>query len=311
MASLLEIRKKIHATKNTRKITKAMQLVAASKMKRFQKKAVSARLYSWDLLKVLKATAMAGQAGFDEQSDLELCEKRESGKTLFVLYTSDKGLCGALNSRLIKALFQGELWNATPVEERLLITIGKKSMDFARYSGIEVAKSFHGVDEKLNTLDVLGIIDEILKYWHEHKVKRVVMAAPHYKNSLVYYPVVKSYLPFSPEMVDEHLNVEKMAEGDLSEDEDGIDAAGSDSFMIYEPSEERFQEQLVSLMVYGLFVQSFLELKAAEYSSRMIAMQSATDAAGDIIERLTLKFNKARQAAITQQIAELVSGSMV
>lgn len=299
--SLLEIKKKIKATKNTRKITKAMQLVAASKMRKFQKKAVSARGYAWDLLDVLRK-------GFDEQANLSLCEKRESGKVVFVLYTSDKGLCGALNTRILKSLFQSDLWKNTPESDRVLITIGKKSMDYARYNNIPVAKSFNGVNEGMTSLDALELIDAILEYWEKHKVKQIVMAAPHYKNSLVFYPVVKTFLPFSVEMVDEHLNVEKMHEEDA--DAPTETAEDFEPPMIYEPSEERFKEQLVNQIVHALFIQSFLELKAAEYSSRMIAMQNATDAAGDIIHRLTLQFNKARQAAITQEIAELVSGSM-
>lgn len=299
--SLLEIKKKIKATKNTRKITKAMQLVAASKMRKFQKKAVSARGFAWDLLDVLRSS-------FDEQTNLSLCEKRESGKTVFVLYTSDKGLCGALNTRILKALFQSDLWNETPADDRVLITIGKKSMDYARYNNIPVAKSFNGVNEAMTSLDALELIDAVLEYWEKHKVKKIVMAAPHYKNSLVFYPVVKTFLPFSADMVDEHLNVEAMYEEDPEAPTDTEE--DFEPPMIYEPDEERFKEELVNQIVHALFIQSFLELKAAEYSSRMIAMQNATEAAGDIIHRLTLQFNKARQAAITQEIAELVSGSM-
>lgn len=301
--SLNEIKKKIRATKNTRKITKAMQLVAASKMRKFQKKALNSRGFAWELLNILKR-------GFDENTGLSLCEKREDGKIVFVLYTSDKGLCGALNSRLIKGLFQSELWLNTPAEDRILVTIGKKSMDYARYNNIPVDKSFNGVSEDMSSLEALDLIDAILDYWEKKKVKQIVMAAPHYKNSLVFYPVVKTFLPFSLEMIEEHLNAEALAEGlDSVTEEDSEE--DFEPPMLYEPSEEEFREQLVLQIVQALFVQSFLELKAAEYSSRMIAMQNATDAAGDIIHRLTLQFNKARQAAITQEIAELVSGSMV
>jgi len=300
--SLLEIQKRIKATKNTRKITKAMQLVAASKMRKFQKKAVSARGYAWELLNVFRS-------GFDDQSLLSLCEQRNEGKIVFVLYTSDKGLCGALNSRLIKALVQSDLWRNTAVDDRILITIGKKSMDYAKYNKIAVAKSFNGMDESLTTLDALELIDSIVEYWEKHKVQKIVMVAPHYKNSLVFYPIVKTFLPFSLDMISEHLNVEIMQEQEAQAVTDT-----SEEFeppMIYESDEDTFKEHLIEQLVISLFIQSFLELKAAEYSSRMIAMQNATEAAGDIIDRLSLQFNKARQAAITQEIAELVSGSMV
>lgn len=297
--SLNEIKKKIQATKNTRKITKAMQLVAASKMRVFQKKAVHSRLYAWDLLNLLKSN-------LQEEAKNSFTEKRNTGQTLFVLYTSDKGLCGALNTRILKTLFSSNKWNETPEEERLLMTIGKKSYDYAKFRDIPVAKSFHSIKEKITTLDALDIISEILSYWTEHKVKEVVMIAPHYKNSLVYYPVMKTYLPFSQEMVSQHVYAVENAEGTTFTPENEAE----EHYMIYEPSQKRFLTVLIEQIVTTLFVQSFLELKASEYSSRMIAMQNATEAAGDMIHKQSLVYNKARQAAITQQIAEIVGGSM-
>lgn len=298
-AGLIEIKKKIKATKNTRKITKAMKLVAASKMKTFQRKAVSSRTYAWDLLEVLRHN-------FKEEMSSPLTETREKGKTLFILYTSDKGLCGALNSRILKTLMQSDLWQNTPEDQRLLMTIGKKSFDFANYRGIPVAKSFKGINEKMTLLEAVDLVDEIVKYWNHHKVKQVVMVAPHYKNSLVYYPVMKTYLPFSEEMIDQHVWAEQKAEGQVVDEE----VLEHEPPILYEPGKERFLEALIEQLVHTLFTQSFFELKAAEYSSRMIAMQNATDAAGDIIDQQTLKYNKARQAAITQEIAEIVGGSM-
>lgn len=298
--SLNEIKKKIQATKNTRKITKAMQLVAASKMRVFQKRAVHSREYAWNLLDILKAN-------LKDEFKNNFTEKRETGKTLFVLYTSDKGLCGALNSRILKTLFTSNKWNQMPESDRLLMTIGKKSYDYAHFRGIPVEKSFNAIKEKIDTIDALDIISEIMTYWVEHEVKEVVMIAPHYKNSLVYYPVIKTYLPFSEEMVTQHVYAVEHAEGIAIAEKETID----ENYMIYEPSKPRFLEVLLEQIVTTLFVQSFLELKASEYSSRMIAMQNATEAAGDIIHKQTLSYNKARQAAITQQIAEIVSGSMV
>ncbi len=296
---LNEIKKKIGATKNTRKITNAMQLVAASKMRVFQKKAVHSREYAWDLLEVLRNN-------IDEQVYSSLMQQRDSGKTLFVLYTSDKGLCGALNTRILKTLFTSKKWNDTPEVDRLLMTVGKKSYDYATFRNIPVAKSFNSLNEAMTSLDALDVVAEIIKYWDHHKVKEVVMVAPHYKNSLIYYPAIKTYLPFSQGMVDQHVKILDQFEdadpdGEVFEHEPLID---------YEPNQERFTEVLVEQIVTTLFVQSFLELKASEYSSRMIAMQNATDAAGDMIHKYSLQYNKARQAAITQEIAEIVGGSL-
>ncbi len=296
---LNEIKKKIKATKNTRKITKAMQLVAASKMRVFQKRAVHSRQFAWELLEVLRHN-------LDEQISTTLTEKRDSGKTLFVLYTSDKGLCGALNTRILKALLSSKKWNEMSESDRLLMTIGKKSYDFATFRGMPVAKSFNSINEKMTSLDALDIVNEIIEYWTKHKVREVVMVAPHYKNSLVYYPVMKTYLPFSEEMVKEHLEAVERAEGKTGMSE----AFHAEPLIEYEPSQEHFVQVLVQQIVSSLFVQSFLELKASEYSSRMIAMQNATDAAGDMIHKYSLQYNKARQAAITQEIAEIVGGSL-
>jgi len=295
MASLLETRKKIKSVKQTRKITKAMQLVSASKMKVFQKKAVSSREYAWDLLSVLKHH-------LTEQQRSLFMEDREEGKTLFVLYSSDKGLCGALNTKLQKALFQSKVWKETPADERMFITIGKKAFDFASYNEIPMEQSFKGINENLGTLDALEFIQPILDRWIKGEVKKIYMVAPHYKSTLVFYPILKTFLPFSEEMITEHLNVDETEKREEM-------VPSSNAFMTYEPSEERVVEVLFEQVIQLLFVQSFYELKAAEYSSRMMAMQNATDNADDMIYKLTLMYNKARQAKITQELTE-IAGAM-
>jgi F-type H+-transporting ATPase subunit gamma len=294
MASLLEIRKKIGGVKSTKKITKAMQLVATSKMKLFQKKAVSAREYIWDLLKIL-------EQNLHEELKNIYTEHRKNGATLFVIYTSDKGLCGALNNNLLKALFRSEKWVSTPAEERLLITIGKKANEFAKANKIAVEKHFLGIPEKLNNEVTLEIIDTILKYWTEGKCKEIVFIAPHFQNTFTFYPVLKTFLPLNKEMVKTNIG-----HANQKADKDGKKDSG---YMLYEPSQQQVLEKLFRLVVQGLFVQSFFELKASEYSSRMIAMQNATEAADKKITDLTRTYNKTRQQVITQQLAELIGAS--
>ncbi|MGL5830686.1 MAG: ATP synthase F1 subunit gamma [Candidatus Altimarinota bacterium] len=296
MASLLEIRKKIGGVKSTKKITKAMQLVATSKMKMFQKKAVSAREYIWDLLKVLEQNLN------DELKNL-YTEQRKEGATLFVIYTSDKGLCGALNNNLLKGLFRSEKWMNTPKEDRLLITIGKKSNEFARSNQIEVEKHFLGIPEKLGNTVTLEVIDTILKLWTDRRCKEIIFIAPHFQNTFTFYPVLKTFLPFSKEMVKENIGRASRA---VESEKDA-----SSSYMLYEPDKKMVLEKLFRLIVQGLFVQSFFELKASEYSSRMIAMQNATEAADKKIVDLTRTYNKTRQQVITQQLAELIGASDV
>lgn len=293
--SLLEIRKKIGSVRNTRKITKAMQLVAASKMRQFQKRAVSARRYVWDLLGILEANLDPLESNF-------YTERREKGATLFVLYTSDKGLCGPLNNKLIQGLFRSERWKKTPESERRLITLGKKSYDYARNNGIKVSKHYAGVPEKLTAMDTMKIVEGILDLWKEGSLKEVIFVAPHYKNSFTFYPVLKTFLPFSEATIQstfEPLETEERptSKNDLNKN------------MIFEPSQQAVLNRLYEQMVQALFIQSFLELKASEYSSRMIAMQNATDAADRITTDLTRDYNKARQSVITREIAELMGAS--
>lgn len=294
--SLLEVKKKIIGVKNTRKITKAMQLVAASKMRQFQKKAISARNFSVDLYKTL-------QKNLSEDTRSTFTTPNKNGKTLFVIYTSDKGLCGPLNTKLINTLFRSNKWNELPAEKRLLMTVGKKSLNYAKSNKIPVEKSFIGLPEKFTTLDILQIIDPILTLWKKRQLKEVIFITPHYKNSFTFYPVTKSFLPFSQKAIEKIIGIDTESETfEITEEENAN--------MLFSPSKTQVTKNLFQSLIESLFIQSFLELKAAEYSSRMIAMQNATDAADRITTDLNRVYNKARQSAITQEIAELIGASM-
>jgi len=293
---LSEIKKKIGSTKNTRKITLAMQLEASSKMKQFQDKAISTRSYSRNLVKMAKNIATD-----DILNNNLFSRKREGGKILFLLYSSDKGLCGSLNTQISKATFRSPLWNNTKEENRILFTIGKKGTDYSNYNGLKVDKSFSNISEKPTNIDILEIVDAVVKVWEKEYIEKIVMVTPHYKNSLVFYPQMKTFLPFSKEMFIEFLEESEDNQAELKVDEN----------VIYEPSKEIVLDSLMKSVIQGIFMQAFYELKASEYSSRMMAMKNATDSADDMVEKLTLSFNKARQAAITQEIAEIVSGASV
>lgn len=291
MASLLEIRNKIQATKGTKKITKAMQLVAASKMKSFQKTATSVREYTQRLLEALD---LAG-GSLDETM---FAERRETGKVLFVLMTSDKGLCGAMNNRLIRTTFRSDLWKGTPESERLLITVGRKSAEAARSANIPIVESFSGLKDKLETLDALTVINSIIELWKNEEVKRVVLIAPEYVNPFVFNVQLRDYLPLAPESVRELIR---------NKNEEQIRTVEEAAF--FEPGRETVIIQLAQRVVESLFVEAFFELKATEYSSRMVAMKQATEAADDKIRELTNAFNKARQSAITRQLSELAAAN--
>ena len=295
--SLLEIKKKIGGVSNTRKITKAMQLVAASKMQKFQKKAITAREFVWDLLDVL-------DNNIEQDSQSLYTAQRDGKKVLFVLYTSDKGLCGPLNTKLINALFRSDKWKNLDSSERLLITIGKKAQAYTDANKIPVLKNFQGIPENLSNLDAIPVINEILELWqNETDISEVMFVAPHYKNSFTFYPILKTFLPFSREAIESHK--------DIPEEEPQEKVLKDNQFMIFSPEDpEVVLQRLFEQIVQAIFIQSFMELKASEYSSRMIAMQNATDSATNMISDLKRVFNKARQQAITQEIAELIGASM-
>ncbi len=291
--SLIELKKKIQATKNTKKITKAMQLVAASKMKTFQKKSASTRLYTRDLLKALRL------AGLSLEST-SYGKFREDGATLFVLLTSDKGLCGAMNARLLRTLYQSDEWKGLPSEKRKLITVGRKATDSAKHAGQEVLHGFAGLSEEMTPLDAVEIISKILHAWDEEGIKEVRIISPWYVNPFVFETSINTFLPLSQATVAEHL-----AKGSAKEEvkEELVEAA------FFEPSQDEVVEKLAEHVVQALFIEAFFELKATEYSSRMVAMKKATEAADDQIKIFTQAFNKARQTAITQQLAELASAN--
>jgi len=272
-----------------KKITKAMQLVAASKMKFFQQKAMHSRGYIYSLLHVLDLY-------LDSSEDTLYTQKRTEGDTLFVLYASDKGLCGSLNNQLSKALIASKEWSSLPEKERKLITIGKKAFDYARSNGITPRLSFSGIKEKAGILDMLPVVGEILELWKTGTVKKVYMITPHYKNSFVFYPHVKELLPFSREMIESYR---------IEHDFPPHPTRKVSELSFKEPTAERVLRTLMKQVIVGAFVQSLYELKASEYSSRMIAMKNATDSADKIIKQKTVEYNKIRQQNITQQIAEI------
>lgn len=292
MAGLLEIKKKIKSVKNTSKITKAMQLVAGSKMRLFQTKALSTRTYMETLLSLLHAEV----GTVDTPSPYE--QIRSSGKRLFLLYTSDKGLCGGLNNTLQKALFQSSLWKNTPPEDRLLITLGKKARDAARAQKVTPLESFIALKEKFTTLDLLPIISRVLEEWDKEEIQSVHFVAPYYKNSLTFYPILKQFLPFSSDMVRSFIGLDSVPEKQHTLSDMSLST-------LFEPSASRVRDVLHVQIMEAAFVESLYELKASEYSSRMIAMQNATESALKIVNRMTLSYNKIRQQAITQQIAEI------
>lgn len=295
MASLLEVKKQIGAIRNTRKITKAMQLVATSRMKHLQKRALSVRHFSAELINL-----WTNKLSSTEASRFQAV--RPTGKRVFVLYSSDKGLCGGMNQQLIKALINSTLWKETPETNRIVVTFGRKGTDYLRFRKIPVTKSFINIPDRLDTAEAYGYIDELLKFWDNPEVEAVYMVAPHYKNSFTFYPIIKQFLPITPEALRAHLGPDYV---------NSEIATATDELIYFEPDKQAISEDLIANLAQSLFLQAFYELKATEYSSRMLAMQNATTSAGKLIDEKTRLLNMIRQQRITQEIAEITGSATV
>ncbi|HBU27546.1 TPA: ATP synthase F1 subunit gamma [Candidatus Uhrbacteria bacterium] len=294
MPSLIDIRKRIAATKSTKKITKAMQLVAASKMKTFQRKFLSVRRYSESLLEALRLCDVL-------LTETVFAEKRENGSTLFVLLTSDKGLCGAMNTKLIRTVFRSQEWQQLAADQRELMTIGRKAVEAARGMGLTPVESFSGLTETLSPLDALQVIQQIMSRWESGEVRRVILISPEYVNPFIFHIRLREYLPLTPECIRASLHQRRGTEQ--------VGESQSLEASFFEPSQETVVQSIAENVVQSLFIEAFYELKATEYSSRMVAMKKATEAADDRIKALTNVYNKARQGAITQELSELAAAN--
>jgi F-type H+-transporting ATPase subunit gamma len=209
---------------------------------------------------------------------------------------------------MINSLFKSKRWLEVPQEERLLFTIGKKGHDTAVRKGIKIEKNFPEVNEQLDPLHALTIINVIIDYWNKEPIKEIILVSTHYVSPFISTPSLKTYLPFSLEMIKDHLRFKEQRVSDERITLTPEDIS-KDQLIFFEPSLERVIHVLSTQLVQSLFLQAFYEFKAAEYSSRMVAMKKATESADELIHLLTLGYHKTRQSIITQQLCELASGS--
>jgi|GEM_PF-355939 len=284
---LVDIKNRIEVTSSTRKITQALQLVAANKMKFYQRQAMASRDYVGELVNVLGLAS-------DALENFWLSEKREAGKTLFVLMTSNKGLCGTLNTKVINHLFTSAEWKSLAPDQRLLATVGKKGRDAAKRLKVPIEIEYPGVGENLKPIESLSISAKILDLWEAGIVNKVILVSPHYVNPFTNIPKFRSFLPLAAEIMD--------AVHHSSEHFQGRTA-------YLEPDGRTVVRQAAVQIIESLMSQAFYDLKASEYSSRMVAMKKASDAADEMATSLTLEYNRTRQSIITQSLAELAAAS--
>lgn len=293
MASLKEVRKRIGSVKNTQKITRAMKMVAAARLRKAQDAITAARPYSVALTQVVRD--LAEHAGRDAHP---LLAEKSGERILLIVMTSDRGLAGGFNAQInrkVTELLNGD-WAKKDVRMQI---IGRKGNDYSKRRFEEQIESFKNAPTSVTALEVAReITNEAIEAFLEDKVDKVVVLYNEFVSAMTQNVTVAQLLPVEP--------VEAEPSDDDAEEENADSNSGD---FLYEPSKEDLLKHLVPLAVQNSVFKSCLESIASEQGSRMSAMDSATNNAGDMISKLTLIYNRARQAAITTELTEIVSGA--
>ncbi len=283
MAVGREIRKKIKSIQNTQKITRAMEMVAASKMRRAQERMAAARPYADKMRNVIGHLHYA----HPEYRHPFLVE-RETKKVGMIIITTDRGLCGGLNTNAMRmALQRMKTWHDKGIEVELS-AIGSKGLTFLRRVGAKIVSQVIHLGDTPRMEDLIGAIKVMLDAYVDAQIDRLYMVYNHFVNTMTQRPVLERLLPL-PESEEEQLK--------------------HYWDYIYEPDAVEVLDDLLRRYIEALVYHAVVENLACEQSARMVAMKSASDNAGKLIEEFTLKYNKARQAAITQEISEIVGGA--
>ena len=284
MASGKEIRNKIKSVENTRKITKAMEMVAASKMRKAQERMRQARPYGEKIRRVAAHLSHA----ITEYKHPFLISRDGAKKVGLIVVTSDKGLCGGLNSNVLRVV----LHKMKELNDKSIgvqaTAIGNKGLGFLQRAGVEVISQVIGLGDTPHLEKLIGPVKVQLDAFNEGKIDRLYIAYTRFVNTMKQEPVVEQLLPLSG------------------------DAVGTESTRwdyVYEPDAKSVIDELLVRYVEAMIYQSVAENMASEQSARMVAMKAASDNAKTVIGELKLVYNKTRQAAITKELSEIVGGA--
>ena len=284
MAGGKEITGKIKSVQNTMKVTAALEMVSASKIRKSQDLMRATRPYARMMRRII---GHLGKANPEYRHPFTI-EHDDVKKVGYIIVSTDRGLCGGLNSNLFKLVLanMGE-WQGKDAEVSL-VTLGKKASSFFKNVKVEIAAHASDFGEKPQIEDLIGSIKIMLDGYREREINRVHIVYNDFINTMAQKPVIEQLLPLP-----------------LTEDEEVRDIWD----YIYEPDAETLLDSVLVRYIEALVYQAVLENLASEHAARMIAMKNATDNASDLIDELKLAYNKARQAAITQEISEIVGGA--
>ena len=283
MANAKEIKTKIASVQNTQKITSAMEMVAASKMRRAQERMAASRPYAENMRKVI---------GHVAQGSLEYkhpyVEVREAKRVGYIVVSTDRGLCGGLNVNLFKKVVADVKKQREAGAEVEFCAIGARSIQFFNNFGGQVSASASALGDAPALKDLIGTVRVMLEAYNEGKLDRLYVVFNKFVNTMSQTPVIEQLLP-------------------LPKSESDVKSHRWD--YLYEPDPKQLLDTLLVRYVESQVYQGVVENIASEQAARMVAMKAATDNAGDLITDLELVYNKARQAAITQELSEIVSGA--
>jgi F-type H+-transporting ATPase subunit gamma len=289
MPTLLDFRRRIRSVKSSQQITRAMKFVAAARLRRAQEAALAARPYAKELARVLRSTMAR-----IESPQHPLLAKRPEERILLMVLSGERGLAGAFNTNVLKLAH--EFMRSKKGKKISLIPIGKKGRDSLRKAGYQFVAEYVNVLARVDYKVAREIANLVSQLYAKHEIDAVYVVFSEFKNVLAPTLVVDKVLP-----------VEEVKEA--AETETAAAPASAQVDYIYEQPEQQILDRLLPRYVETQILRAMLESCAAEYAARMTAMEAATRNAGEVIDALTLHMNKVRQAAITKEIIEIVSGA--
>jgi len=297
--ALKHIKLKIQSVKKTSTVTRAMEAVSAVKMRKAQERALGGRAYAAAALTILERLSSS------QEIKVHPLAQTKAGKTLIVVITSDKGLAGALNSNVIRAVEHEMPRLNLGIGDVVMIALGRRGADYFANRGYDVRARHENVSDSISEEDMRFVTDAVIELNASGEITSCLLAYMNFLSTFEQKPAVRQILPLTPELIREMVKGIVPAKGKYA----GIGANETHpSSYTIEPDVESIVEVLMPRLLNIAVYHGLLEAKASEHSARMVAMKSATDKAKEMARDLTRKFNKVRQAAITREVSEITSG---
>lgn len=313
MESLQALKSRLRAVNNIGQITKAMEVVSATKMRRAQEFALASRPYAFEALRLLERVSRGANPasnGAIRHIALPLAEARPVAKTLVVIVSSDRGLAGSFNAQVLRAadtFLANDRQNGEAGHEYILATIGKKAGAYATKKSLATAAKFHDWGDHAEPEEIEPLMRLACDGFLENRWDRVVTISTHFRTTLKQEVLIRQILPVDFEKIRETAAEIVPEHGRWAELKNSSNNGNGETEYIFEPSPAEALNKLIPHLVKMQFYHLVLEANASEHSARMVAMKNASDNAEDLSGKITLDYNKARQAGITKEIIEITS----